>query len=150
MENFEEELMTVHRNITLSCLQYVQGKADKIFIYFITERSLTTFDVFFKIGTNYCYAHKVNDFLASDQAIDTSNKAQNKMLDEVFEDLEAFREIHEHYNRERPTESRLVYDVNDGNLQWEYSYEKRYERDKNLIPSEEMEKWFEEVRSKNV
>lgn len=150
MGKLEDELMIVHRNITLSCLQYVQGKADKIFMYCITEKHLSRFDVFFKIGENYSHVHKVNDYLSKDNEIDVSGKAQRKMLYEVHEDLAAFREIFNHYEQERPSEVWLIYDVKAGNLQWDYSYQNRYEKDENLIPEDEFEKWFEEVKTKNL
>lgn len=46
MATFEDVLAVVQINITLACLLYVQGKANKIFMYCITEKRLTTFDVF--------------------------------------------------------------------------------------------------------
>lgn len=150
MGNFEDELMAVHRNITLSCLQYVQGKADKIFMYCILEDGLTTFNSFFKIGTNYCLASKVNNYLSSDQAIDISSNAQRKMLMEAIEDLEALREICSHYERETPREIWLVYDVKADKLQWDYSYDDRFAKDKKLSYVDELEKWLEEAKAKNL
>ena len=50
------------------------------------------------------------------------------------------------YHREHPTEMWLVYDAETNSLKSKYSYEGRYDKDEELLPRKEFEKWFEEVK----
>ena len=40
----------------------------------------------------------------------------------------------------------LVYDAEKNRLRAKYSYEGRYDKDEELLPDEEFDKWFEEVK----
>ena len=55
-------------------------------------------------------------------------------------------DICQEYNREHPTEMWLIYDAQKNSLDSRYSYEGRYDKDEELLPRLEFEKWFEEVK----
>ena len=40
----------------------------------------------------------------------------------------------------------LIYDAQKNSLESRYSYEGRYDKDEELLPRLEFEKWFEEVK----
>ena len=40
----------------------------------------------------------------------------------------------------------LIYDAETNSLKSKYSYEGRYDKDEELLPRKEFEKWFEEVK----
>ena len=65
-------------------------------------------------------------------------------------DMQKLQEVCQEYNREHPTEMWLIYDAQKNTLNSRYSYEGRYEKDEELLPNLEFEKWFEEVKSEEL
>ena len=140
---FEDKFMDVQASMISLALEYVQNQAEKIYIYAIAD-SLYSFNLFYKIKGNIVRKHLVNDFLPKDSHVDTS--LQTVLLKEGIKDVEAMIDICQEYNREHPTEMWLIYDVKKNSLDSRYSYEGRYAKDEELLPSLEFEKWFEEVK----
>ena len=62
------------------------------------------------------------------------------------EDIQKLIDVCKEYNREHPTEMWLIYDAQTNSLDSRYSYEGRYDKDEELLPRLEFEKWFEEVK----
>lgn len=147
MKNFEDKFMEVQVSMISLALEYVQNQADKIFIYAIAD-SLYSFNLFYEIKGNIVHKHLVNDYLPKDSHVDTS--LQTALLKEGIKDVEAMIDIFQEYNREHPTEMWLIYDVQKNRLDSRYSYEGRYDKDEELLPRLEFEKWFEEVKSKQL
>ena len=86
----------------------------------------------------------VNDFLPDDSQVDIS--LQSILLREGIKDVKNMIKIFQEYGREHPTEMWLVYDAQKNSLDSHYSYEERYDKDEELLPRLEFEKWFEEVK----
>ena len=63
-----------------------------------------------------------------------------------LEDIEKLIDVCQKFHREHPTEMWLVYDAETNSLKSKYSYEGRYDKDEELLPDEEFDKWFEEVK----
>ncbi len=87
--------------------------------------------------------HKVNSVLVN--KVDDS--IQFELLHYGNEDIEKIISLCKEYNREHPTEMWLLYDVKNNTLESRYSYEARYEKDEELIPRLEFDKWFEEINA---
>ena len=147
MTQFEDKFMEVQASMISLAVEYVQNQAEKIYIYAIAD-SLYSFNLFYKIKGNIVRKHLVNDFLPKDSHVDTS--LQTVLLKEGIKDVEAMIDICQEYNREHPTEMWLIYDVKKNSLDSRYSYEGRYDKDEELIPRLEFEKWFEEVKNKQL
>ena len=138
--------MDVQSRMISLALEYVQGQADKVFIYAIAD-SLYSFNVFYDIEGHILHKHKVNDRLPDNAKINTD--LQSVLLREGVKDVKSMINICKEYNREHPTEMWLIYDVKTNRLQSKYSYEGRYDKDYDLElqPNEEFDKWFEEVKA---
>jgi len=147
MTQFEDKFMKVQVSMISLAMEYVQNQAEKIFIYAIAD-SLYSFNVFYKIKGNIVHKHLVNDFLAKDSHVDIS--LQTALLKEGIKDVEAMIDICQEYNREHPTEMWLIYDAQKNSLDSRYSYEGRYDKDEELLPRLEFEKWFEEVKENQL
>ena len=143
MKNFEDKFMEIQIDMISLALEYVQNQADKIFIYAIAD-SLYSFNLFYEIKGNIVHKHLVNDYLSKDSHVDIS--LQTALLKEGIKDVEAMIDICQKYNREHPTEMWLIYDAQKNSLDSRYSYEGRYDKDEELLPRLEFEKWFEEVK----
>jgi len=147
MTQFEDKFMEVQASMISLALEYVQNQAEKVYIYAIAD-SLYSFNLFYEIKGNIVHKHLVNDFLAKDSHVDIS--LQTALLKEGIKDVEAMIDVCQEYNREHPTEMWLIYDVQKNSLDSCYSYEGRYDKDEELLPRLEFEKWFEEVKDKQL
>ena len=146
MTQFEDKFMDVQSRMISLALEYVQGQAEKVFIYAIAD-SLYSFNVFYDIKGHVLHKHKVNDWLPDESKINID--LQSVLLREGVKDVKSMIDVCKEHNREYPTEMWLIYDVKKNTLQSKYSYEGRYDKDDDLelLPSEEFDKWFEEVKA---
>lgn len=143
MTQFEDKFMEVQASMVSLALEYVQDQADKVYIYAIAD-SLYSFNLFYEIKGNVVHKHLVNNFLPDDSQVDIG--LQSILLREGTKDVKNMIKICQEYNREHPTEMWLIYDAQKNSLDSRYSYEGRYDKDEELLPSLEFEKWFEEVK----
>ena len=147
MKKFEDKFMEVQASMISLAMEYVHNQAEKVYIYAIAD-SLYSFNVFYKIRGNIVHKHLVNDFLPRKSHIDTS--LQSLLLKEGVKDVKSMLDVCQEYNREHPTEMWLIYDAKKNSLDSRYSYEGRYDKDEELLPSLEFEKWFEEVKEQEL
>ena len=147
MTQFEDKFMEVQASMISLAMEYVQNQAEKVYIYAIAD-SLYSFNLFYKIKGNIVHKHLVNDFLPTKSHIDTS--LQSLLLKEGVKDVKSMLDVCQEYNREHPTEMWLIYDAKKNSLDSRYSYEGRYDKDEELLPSLEFEKWFEEVKKSAI
>ena len=145
MTKFEDKFMEIQIDMISLAMEYVQNQAEKVYIYFISEEALLSFDVFYKINGVFVKLHRVNTVL--DTKVDDSDNMMFSVLRYGNEDIQKLLDVCQEYGREHPTEMWLVYDAQKNSLDSHYSYEGRYDKDEELLPSLEFEKWFEEVQS---
>ena len=150
MTTFEDKFMEVQASMISLALEYVQDQAEKVYIYCISEEALQSYKVFYKISGIVIEMDKVNEVVA--KKVDDSDNMAFALLRYGAEDIQNLIDVCQEYNREHPTEMWLVYDVQKNRLESRYSYEGRYEKDDDLelLPRIEFEKWFEEVKSKQL
>ena len=144
MAQFEDKFMEVQASMISLALEYVQNQSEKVYIYCISEEALLSFDVFYKINGIVTKMHAVNEII--NKKVDTSKNMMVAVQRFGLEDIQKMLDVCQEYNREHPTEMWLIYDVQKNSLDSRYSYEGRYDKDEELIPRLEFEKWFEEVK----
>ena len=148
MIQFEDKFMEVQASMISLALEYVQNQAEKVYIYCISEEALLSFDVFYKINGIVTKMHAVNEII--NKKVDTSKNMMVAVQRFGLEDIQKMLDVCQEYNREHPTEMWLIYDVQKNSLDSRYSYEGRYDKDEELIPRLEFEKWFEEVKEQEL
>ena len=82
--------------------------------------------------------------------VDTSKNMMVALQRFGLEDIQKLLDVCQEYNREHPTEMWLIYDAQKNSLDSRYSYEGRYDKDEELLPRLEFEKWFEEVKGEKL
>lgn len=145
---FEDKFMEVQASMISLALEYVQNQSEKVYIYCISEEALLSFDVFYKINGIVTKMHVVNEII--NKKVDTSKNMMVAVQRFGLEDIQKMLDVCQEYNREHPTEMWLIYDVQKNSLDSRYSYEGRYDKDEELIPRLEFEKWFEEVKEQEL
>ena len=148
MTQFEDKFMEVQVSMISLAMEYVQNQAEKVYIYCISEEALLSFDVFYKINGIVTKMHAVNEII--NKKVDTSKNMMVAVQRFGLEDIQRLLDVCQEYNREHPTEMWLIYDAKKNSLDSRYSYEGRYDKDEELIPRLEFEKWFEEVKENQL
>ena len=148
MTQFEDKFMEVQVSMISLAMEYVQNQAEKIYIYCISEEALQSYKVFYKINGIVIEMDKVNEVVA--KKVDDSDNMAFALLRYGAEDIQKLIDVCQEYNREHPTEMWLIYDAQKNSLDSRYSYEGRYDKDEELLPRLEFEKWFEEVKENQL
>lgn len=139
---FEDYFSEFQSDLVSLCLEYVNKKADKIYIYCYHELDeYGMMNVFYEINGKYVKKHKVNESL---QEINTSEERQTELLRIGSEDVLKIINLCKKYNREAPTEMKLIYNAVTNKLEASYSYDLKFTYQ--LKSSNEIfNEWFDEV-----
>ena len=144
---FEDKFMEVQVGMISLAMEYVQNQAEKVYIYAIAD-SLYSFKPFYKINGIVIEMEKVNEVVT--KTVDDSDNMAFALLKYGTEDMQKLQDVCQEYNREHPTAMWLIYDAQKNTLNSRYCYEGRYDKDEELLPRLEFEKWFAEVKSEEM
>ena len=145
---FEDQLMEIQSDMISLSLEYVENKAEIVYIYVVLEEGLVSFDVFYKIGGFISEKSDVNEYLS--EKINDSDDIQFSLLEYGIEDAEKIEVLFKENSKEVPTEIRLVYDVKNNSLKSNYIYDAMYEKNEDLSVSDVFEAWIQEEKSKLI
>ena len=140
--------MDIQSDMISLSLEYIENKAETVFIYVVLEDGLVSFDVFYKIGGFISEKSDVNKYLS--EKINDSDDIQFSLLEYGIEDAEKIEVLFEENSKEVPTEIRLVYDVKNNSLKSNYIYDAMYEKNEDLSVSDVFEAWIQEEKSKLI
>ena len=145
---FEDQLMEIQSDMISLSLEYVENKAEIVYIYVVLEDGLVSFDVFYKIGGFISEKSDVNEYLS--EKINDSDDIQFSLLEYGIEDAEKIEVLFKENSKEVPTEIRLVYDVKNNSLKSNYIYDAMYETNEDLSVSDVFETWIQEEKFKLI
>ena len=145
---FEDQLMDIQSDMISLSLEYIENKAETVYIYVVLEDGLVSFDVFYKIGGFISEKSDVNEYLS--EKINDSDDIQFSLLEYGIEDAEKIEVLFKENSKEVPTEIRLVYDVKNNSLKSNYIYDAMYEKNEDLSVSDVFEAWIQEEKSKLI
>ena len=145
---FEDQLMEIQSDMISLSLEYVENKAEIVYIYVVLEDGLVSFDVFYKIGGFISEKSDVNEYLS--EKINDSDDIQFSLLEYGIEDAEKIEVLFKENSKEVPTEIRLVYDVKNNSLKSNYIYDAMYEKNEDLSVSDVFETWIQEEKFKLI
>lgn len=141
---FEDYFSELQADMVSICLEYVDDRADNIYIYCSCEDTAYATGYFYKINGKMKRKHKVNEELPD---CDVSYDVQEQVLDILTEDLLKIHEVCEKYEHPMPTEMKLVYDVKRNSLTADYRYDYVYSNDPEKVASDIELEWFEEIKA---
>ena len=140
--------MDIQSDMISLSLEYIENKAETVFIYVVLEDGLVSFDVFYKIGGFISEKSDVNKYLS--EKINDSDDIQFSLLEYGIEVAQKIEVLFEENSKEVPTEIRLVYDVKNNSLKSNYRYDAMYEKNEDLSVSDVFEAWIQEEKSKLI
>lgn len=95
--------------------------------------------------------HKVNDALANgDERYNVSSERQFMVLDILNKDIEKIKELCLDYEKDMPTEMKLIYDVKSGKFKAEYKYDLVYTNYETKTARQIADEWFDEIQNKKL
>ncbi|PFD27633.1 DUF600 domain-containing protein [Bacillus cereus] len=151
MREFEDKFSELQADMISICMEYVEDRADKVYVYASREEGIISGRFFYLINNTYVECHKVNDALEDgDERYDVSRERQFMVLRIICEDIEKVEELCKEYERDMPTEMKLIYDVKSGKFKAEYKYDLVYTNDDVKTAGHIANEWFEEVKNNNL
>lgn len=145
---FEDFFSEYQADMVSICLEYVDDKADKIYIYCAKEENTIYCDFFYKISGEIVDRNCLND-LNNGNVYNTSSDRQFTVLGILLEDMEKVSTVCSKYQQEIPTEIRLIYDVNSNQLQAQYNYD-HVITGTELIPEHIFNQWFNQIKNEEA
>ena len=104
-KGFEHVFSDIQADMVSICLEYVEGRAETIFIYGSYESKVLSCDYFFKVAGNLYERHKLPE--GYDVSVDRQKACMRILLDDMKKLISTCAE----YEAEMPTEIKLIYDV---------------------------------------
>jgi hypothetical protein len=150
MKEFEDKFSELQADMISICMEYVEGKAEKVYVYASREEGVTASDFFYLINGKYVEPHKLNDAINSEEEYDVSADRNFMVLDILNEDIGKINALCKEYHRDMPTEMKLIYDVKSGNFKAEYKYDLVYTHDEVKTASHIFNEWFVEAKTSKL
>ncbi|EKI2465183.1 DUF600 family protein, partial [Enterococcus faecalis] len=105
---FEDKITDLQVDMVDSAFQYIEGRADKIYLYASIEEGVLSFNVFYQINNKIVFMSKVNDALENNEKkYDVSDDEQLATLDAGLECLQKLERVFEEYDKPVPTQFKL-------------------------------------------
>ncbi len=151
MKEFEDKVSELQADMISICMEFVEDRADKVYVYASYEEGMTSSRFYYRINNTYVESHKVNDALKDgEERYDVSPKRGLMVLEVMNEDIEKIEELCKEYGRDMPTEMKMIYDVKSGGFQAQYNYDLVHSIDDVKTPGAFADEWFEEVKNNNL
>ena len=152
---FEDDFSKLQADIVSICLEYVFGRANKIYILCSYEEGLISNDFFYNINGEIVERHKLTDALGNEEfeddfSYDISVDRQKGVSKIINEDMKELIKLCKEFNQEMPTGIKMVYDVTSNKLHADYKYELVHTNDDRLTVSAIARLWFEQVKREGV
>ncbi|MFS0763829.1 DUF600 domain-containing protein [Peribacillus phoenicis] len=146
-KEFEDYFSELQTDLVAICLEFVDKKADEIYIYGSYEPDAYYFNVFYNVQGTIVLKQKLNeiDVKNHDYIYDVSKERQFALQRIGTEILEEIHKRCNEFNHEMPTEIKLRYSIKNNKLQAKYNYDLVYTNDDTLLPSNIFKTWFKEV-----
>ncbi len=151
-KKFEDYFSELQADMVSIGLEYVENRADRIYIYGSFEERTIASDLFCCINNKIVEKANLNDAInieAEEFRYDVSSKRQMNLMEIINDDIEKLYKLCQEYEKDMPTEIKLVYDLTKNSLKAEYRYDLMYSNDPEKFADDIFEEWFEEVKREN-
>lgn len=146
---FDEKIIDHFKNIMSESIQYANNEVDKILSVnvYISFEWIIFFNVFFRLNNNELYKkHKINAWMKD---VDTSAEKQRSLNRYCNSELAKIKDLFIRYNREIPTQIKIIYSPNGGNFESKFSYEKHHNDELFIGDDSLANDWFQELQKEN-
>ena len=146
---FEDYFSELQADMVSICLEYVDDRAEKIYIYCSFEQGILSSDFFYKINGKVVKKNKLNDVVINGQEkYDVSISRQEDVSDIINDDIISLKNLCQEYKREMPTQIKLVYDVISNKLNADYTYDLIFSDKEDKTSDDVLEDWYQLEKNK--
>jgi hypothetical protein len=146
---FEDYFSEIQADMVSVCLEYVEKKADNIFIHCSYEQGVSACNVFYQINGKIVKRSKLNDALTDKQKTsfqyDTSDERQIKLVHIINDNISQIDKLCKENNHPTPTEMKIKYNVAKNSMKADYCYDLLYTNNPDKRVSTIFKAWFEEM-----
>ncbi|MGX7148394.1 hypothetical protein [Enterococcus ureasiticus] len=143
----EDEFMEWQSDMVDITKEYIENRAEKIYLYGSIENGGYSFNLFFKINNQIVTMDQVNSVLnEGEREYDLSDDRQWAVLRIGTKDLQEIKKVCTKYEQPVPTQFKLYYDVQENSLKAKYQYDPIYSNTDALYSSDIFMSWYEEVK----
>lgn len=140
-EDFFTELQTDMISI---CMEYAEKRAEMIYIYCSCEEGMISSDFFYKINSNIVKKNKLNDAIVDgEKPYDVSVDRQKGAIDIITDNIISIKKLCQKYQRDMPTQIKLIYDVSQNKVRADYRYDIVFSNDKKKTSYDVLEEWYQ-------
>lgn len=140
---FEDYFSELQADMVDICLEYVEDRAEKIYIYCSFEDNVISSGFFYKINGKVVQQHKLNDAINwQDKQYDVSISRQEQVVDVLNDDIKSIIKLCKEYHRDMPTQIKLIYDITNNSLNADYCYDIIYSNDAEKFSDDILEEWY--------
>ena len=138
--NFEHEFSRIQTDMVSICLEYVEDKANKLYIYASYEQNAIVCNFFYNINGMLYRKHKLPN------GYDVSIGRQRACMNILLEDMRELISVCEEFGADMPTEIKIIYDIDKNKLDAAYRYENVHSHTKKSA-NDIMDEWYNEISS---
>ena len=149
-EDYFTEYQTDMISIAMEYADY-REEVETLFVYASCEEGAQTCNYFFKVNGKIVRKSKINEVLHPGvQPFDVSRQRQAMAGRIMMDDFRKIYELCEEYDREMPTEFRIVYNPKTNKVSTDYCYDLVRTKDPNnrKTGAERMDEWMAEEAAK--
>lgn len=147
MSEFENQFSELQADMISICMEYVEDRTDKVYVYASQEEGVTSSNFFYLINEMYVEPHKLNEALENgEREYDVSADRNFAVLDILNENMQKITSLCKTYDKDMPTELKLIYHAKSGKFQASYKYDLVYTHDDVKTADHIADEWFEEVK----
>lgn len=141
---FEDYFSEIQADMVAICLEYVEKRAERIYIYYSCEKGMLSSGFFFKVNGKIVKKNRLNDVIVEGQKeYDVSIPRQAQAVNIINDDIVALKKVCQEHQKEMPTQIKLVYDVAANRLNADYKYDIIFSNDKKKTAYDVLEEWYQ-------
>ena len=145
-KTFEEQFSELQVDMVKACYEYAGYEGiEKIYIYASCERGVKSVNFFYKTEGVVIREHLLNSFPNRKHQVSVKDSCIASYA--LMEDLEKIIKVCKEFNRDAPTEIKLIYDAEKGSLESNYKYDFQYANHPTLFADHIFEQWYEDMKA---
>jgi len=149
-KKFEDLFSELQADMVSICLEYVEGRAEVIYIYCSCEEKVIGSEFFYRINGVLVKRHLLNETTPPQNdgfVYDASDKRQVVVSRIINANIMEIEDLCKEHNRDMPTEFKLIYNVQTGSLEAKYRYDLVYSMHPDKRPYNVADEWFAEIQA---
>jgi hypothetical protein len=150
-KKFEDLFSKTQADMVSRSLDYVENRADDIFIHCSYEEGRITCNVFYRINGKVVRRSKVNDALTYEEKksfqYNISDARQQQLVHAINDNIEEMAKLCKEENQPVPAEIKIRYNVRKNSMKSEFGYDLLYSNKPDVRITDIFDAWFSKIKN---